>query len=76
MQFESFVSDKSALRGARLGMPRKRLWDAAAEAPMKKCQYETLVQVIERLREAGTIVTEDADISSGEDIIAPHKWDW
>lgn len=70
------MSDKSALRGARLGMPRKRLWDAAAEAPMKKFQYETLVQVIERLREAGAEVTEEADMSSCEDIIAPHKWDW
>lgn len=74
--FESFLADKSALRGARFGMPRKRLWDAAAGADMKKFQYETLQGVVERIREAGAVVTEDTDISSGEDIIAPDKWNW
>lgn len=73
---ESFVTTKDALRGARLGMPRKRLWEAASNASLKKFQYETLIQLIDRIRDAGAVVTENTDISSGEDIIAPDKWDW
>ena len=74
--FESFLADKSALRGARFGMPWKRLWEVAANVPVKKFQYETLLGVIERIREAGAVVIEDADITSGADIIAPGKWNW
>ena len=57
-------------------MPWKRLWEVAANASEKKFQYETLLGVIERIREAGAVVTEDADIPSGADIIAPDQWNW
>ena len=73
--FESFLADKSALRGARFGMPMKRLWAAAAEATVKKFQHETLLGVVERIKEAGATVVE-ADMPSRDDIIAPDKWNW
>ena len=57
-------------------MPKKRLWEAAANAELKKNQYQALLRVIDAIKEAGALVTDDADIPSSEEIIAPDKWDW
>ncbi|PGH15007.1 hypothetical protein AJ79_02687 [Helicocarpus griseus UAMH5409] len=72
----SFVSGKEALRGARFGMPWKRVWEKASQKDMARKQYEVLRDVIERLREAGATVIEYTDFPSAEEIIPPGSWDW
>ncbi len=74
----SSVSNKSVLRGARFGMPWKRVWEAAAEKSKgkKASQFEVLMEAVEKIREAGALVLEDVDFPSAETIIPPDGWDW
>ncbi|CAI4214031.1 unnamed protein product [Parascedosporium putredinis] len=71
--YESFVSDKSALKGARFAMPWKRVWELASE---KEYPYNIFMKTIDRIRDAGAEVYEHVDFPSAEDIISPGKWDW
>jgi amidase len=76
LSYASFVSNKDALRNARFGLPWKRVWETAAGKEDKKEQYESLIAVVQRLREAGAEVVEWTDFPSAEEIIPPTGWDW
>ncbi|KAH7171369.1 amidase [Dactylonectria macrodidyma] len=73
---ESFVCTKSALQGARFGMPWKRVWGTVFENAKKTNQSRVLKDVISKIRAAGSEVVEGADFPSAETIIPPDGWDW
>ncbi|KAK2757532.1 hypothetical protein FQN54_004501 [Arachnomyces sp. PD_36] len=71
-----WVSNKDALKGARFGLPSRRIWDAARTKSEVRLEYDTLMKVINRLEEAGAEIIEGADFPSAEEIISPDGWDW
>ncbi|KAH7163453.1 amidase [Dactylonectria estremocensis] len=73
---ESFVCTKSALQGARFGMPWKRVWGTVFENAKKAHQSRVLKDVISKIRAAGSEVVENAGFPSAETIIPPDGWDW
>lgn len=72
------MAGKDALKGARFGLPWKRIWEAASQDDITKQQYLTLRTVIQRIREAGAEIVEDVNIPSAEEIIPPPGvgWNW
>ncbi|PGH19657.1 hypothetical protein AJ80_03812 [Polytolypa hystricis UAMH7299] len=74
--YASFVSSKDVLKGARFGLPWKRVWELATQTEDKKDKYDALMAVIQRIREAGAEVIEWTDFPSAEEIISPTGWDW
>src|SRR5436190_9370824 len=73
--YASFVHGKEALKGAKFGLPWKRLWETASKGEAHKLEYETLRAVTERIR-AGAEVIEGTNFPSAEEIIPPTDWDW
>lgn len=41
-----------------------------------KAQHSRLREVIQRIKDAGAEVIENADFPSAEEIISPKGWDW
>ncbi|RMZ81636.1 hypothetical protein DV737_g2349, partial [Chaetothyriales sp. CBS 132003] len=73
--YQSLLAKKDALKGAKLGMPMKRVWDSAKMNMKRKVEYTTLVEVIKKMEKAGAKVYE-VELPSAEDIIPPNGWDW
>lgn len=71
---EAFVATKSSLRGARFGMPWKKVWESAA-APEKSLEYRALMDAVDRIKAAGALVL-DVDFPSADEIMSPDGWDW
>ncbi|SPO05150.1 related to amidase family protein [Cephalotrichum gorgonifer] len=71
----SFVSTKSALQGARFGIPWKKIWEAAA-APRKGHEYRLLMEAVDRIKAAGAIIVSEVDFPSADEIMSPSGWDW
>lgn len=72
----SLVTDKSALQGAKFGMPWKGVWKPASEIPEKAHMHNVLMGAIRSLREAGAEVLEHKDFPSADAIISPNGWNW
>ncbi|KAF2760972.1 amidase family protein [Pseudovirgaria hyperparasitica] len=73
--YTSQLAKKDALRGARFGLPSKRVWDAASKNKNSVFEYTTLREVTARLEKAGAQIV-DVDFPSAEEIISPDGWDW
>jgi amidase len=69
------VSKRDVLKGAKFGLPWKRIWEKASEKE-PKVHYDELMAVVKRIREAGAEVIEWTDLPSAETIIPPSGWDW
>ncbi|KAK2808642.1 hypothetical protein FQN50_004506 [Emmonsiellopsis sp. PD_5] len=74
--YASFVTTKEALRDARFGLPWKRVWETAKVQDTKRGKYNALMDVIQRIRQAGAEVIQWTDFPSAEQIIPPTSWDW
>lgn len=70
-----WVDNKDALKGARFGLPSKRIWDAARTKSDGQFEYNSLMVAIESIRDAGAEILE-ADFPSACEIISPAGWDW
>ncbi|SCU77244.1 LAMI_0A00276g1_1 [Lachancea mirantina] len=68
--YVKFLSDKSALAGARFGLPWEKLWSLA-----KPDQVERLLEVVEQLKDAGAIVYNSTNFGN-LDVISSHGWNW
>ncbi|KAN0090491.1 amidase family protein [Hyaloscypha variabilis] len=73
--YTSWLSDKNALKGARFGLPWKRVWQIASEDAEKKLQYNSLMDLIKKIEETGATIVA-SDFPSAEEIISPDGWDW
>ena len=69
-----WVRNKDALKGARFGLPSKRIWDAARNG--NELEYSTLMRTINKIKEAGAEIILGADFPSADEIISPDGWDW
>ncbi|KAF1832859.1 amidase family protein [Decorospora gaudefroyi] len=73
--YTSLLAKKDALKGARFGLPSKRVWEAASKRTKHKSEYDALKKVTEQMIGAGAQIF-DVDFPSAEEIIAPDGWDW
>jgi amidase len=73
--YTSWLSKKDALKGARFGLPWKRVWEAASKCPENGLEYNSLMELIEKIEKAGAQVVK-VDFPSAEDIIPLGGWDW
>jgi amidase len=73
--YTSSLAKKDALKGAKFGLPSKRVWESAAKSTKHKSEYVALQEVIKQLEEAGVEILE-AYFPSAEEIVPPCGWDW
>ncbi|KAI8628276.1 hypothetical protein F5Y19DRAFT_438811 [Xylariaceae sp. FL1651] len=65
-----------ALKGARFGLPGKRIWQKAGSIKSAESQYNTFRDLIDRLRIAGANIIE-VEIPSAEEMVPINGgWDW
>lgn len=65
-----FLSDQSALKGARFGLPWEKLWSYADES-----MVERLLETIKRLEQAGATIYNNTNFGN-LDVISDDGWDW
>ena len=69
--YAAFLTDRSALKGARFGVPVKRFWDCAPQS--QRWPVEIVFQII---KEAGATII-PVDMPCANERIAPSgEWDW
>ncbi|KAK5630596.1 hypothetical protein RRF57_006311 [Xylaria bambusicola] len=74
-EYTSWLAMKDVLKGAKFGLPSKRVWGKASNSPGHKREYLALMKLIRQIEEAGAEVF-DVDFPSAEEIISPNGWDW
>ncbi|ORY64902.1 amidase family protein [Pseudomassariella vexata] len=76
-RISSDVCGKEALKGAKFGLPWKRIWEKTALDEGKKSQYAIYRSLIQRIENAGATVISRCDIPSAEETVPPGGcWDW
>jgi len=73
--YTSWLSKKNVLKGARFGIPWKRVWERASQNAAKRLEYNSLMELIEKIEKAGALVVK-VNFPSAEEIISPGGWDW
>lgn len=73
--YTSRLSKQNALKGAKFGIPWKRVWEAASQDPVTREQYDALMDLVRRVESAGAQIVQ-VDFPSAEEIISPSGWDW
>jgi amidase len=73
--YTSWLCKQDVLKGARFGLPWKRVWESASKNVQRKSEYTCLKETIEKIEKAGAKVVE-IDFPSAEEIISPNGWDW
>ncbi|KAH8602431.1 amidase signature domain-containing protein [Bisporella sp. PMI_857] len=70
-----WLSKRDALKGAKFGLPQKRVWKLASQNKSSDIEYKALNNVIRQMEKAGAQVM-SVEIPSAEEIISPAGWDW
>ncbi|SCU84449.1 LAME_0C09516g1_1 [Lachancea meyersii CBS 8951] len=65
-----FLTDKTALKGAKFGLPWKKLWSKA-----KSDEIPRLLEVIKIIEDAGATVYNNTDFEN-QDVISGDGWNW
>lgn len=73
--YTSWLANKDALKGAKFGLPWRRVWEAASNSTDHKSEYLALKTLIKQIERAGARVV-DVEFPSAEEIIPPDGWDW
>jgi len=73
--YTSWLSKKDVLKGARVGIPWKRVWERASKNAAERLEYDSLMELIEKIEKAGALVIK-VNFPSAEEIISPGGWDW
>ena len=73
--YTSCLAQKNVLRGAKFGLPRRRVWEAASKNVKHMSVHVALGELLKQIEEAGAQIL-DVHLPSAEDIIAPDGWDW
>ncbi|KAK4159719.1 amidase signature domain-containing protein [Cladorrhinum sp. PSN259] len=69
--YASFLTDKTALQGARFGIPWKSYWTKADPE-----QLRILTAALQLLEAAGAEIVNNTEITRYDEIVAPEWWDW
>jgi amidase len=73
--YTSWLSKKDVLKGARFGIPWKRVWETASKNATHGLEYDSLMELMKKIEKAGALVVK-VDFPSAEEIISPGGWDW
>jgi amidase len=73
--YASFLADKGVLKGARFGLPIKRVWDSAKNSKKHQHEHTVLRKLLQRMEQEGAELFE-VDFPSAEEILSPSGWDW
>jgi len=73
--YRSMVTGKSALAGARFGMPWKRVWERAAQDEAMENHDAAFKKLFANMKSAGATINR-VDFPSAEAIIPDYGWDW
>lgn len=73
--YTSWLAKKDVLKGAKFGLPLKRVWESASKSAKHKSEYIALKKITKQIERAGAQVL-DVDFPSAEEIISPNGWDW
>ncbi|KAL9026259.1 MAG: hypothetical protein Q9196_005049, partial [Gyalolechia fulgens] len=65
------LSDRSALRGAKLGLPWLSFWALADPE-----QQAILLALVELIKDAGATIINGTEIPNYQTIISPTRWNW
>ena len=66
-----YISDKSALKGARFGLPWASFWALADPE-----QQTILLSLISLIESAGATIVNNTEIPSYQTIVSPTGWNW
>ncbi|KAJ7056734.1 amidase [Mycena amicta] len=70
--YVQFVSEKSALRGIKVGIPWERLWTGTTT----RHQLPALLEAVEILKQHGVEVYNNTNYKYVEEIVSPDGWNW
>ncbi|KAI9708774.1 MAG: hypothetical protein M1820_003729 [Bogoriella megaspora] len=70
-----WLAKQDALKGAKFGLPWKRVWETASQSAKHNSEYLALRELTKQIERAGAQVHE-VDFPSAEEIISPEGWDW
>jgi amidase len=73
--YTSWLAKKDALKGARFGLPWRRVWETASKSAKHRSEYTALRELTKQIEKAGAEVI-DVEFPSAEAIISPDGWDW
>ena len=73
--YTSWLAKRDVLKGARFGLPWKRVWETASKSARSRYQYTVLKALTKQIENAGAQVI-NVDFPSAEAIISPDGWDW
>ena len=73
--YASWLARKEALKGARFGLPFKRVWESAKRNANHQSEYIALMKLTKQIEEAGAKLL-NVDFRSAEEIASPEGWDW
>lgn len=73
--YSAWLRGKDILKGAKFGIPWKRVWESASINPEMRQQYESLMKLMDKIKQAGAQVVQ-VDFPSAEEVISPEGWDW
>ncbi|KAL8749916.1 MAG: hypothetical protein Q9199_007401, partial [Rusavskia elegans] len=65
------LSNRTALRGARFGLPWNSFWTLADPE-----QQSTLLQLINLIQSAGATIVNNTEITDYETLVSPNGWNW
>ncbi|KAK5137022.1 hypothetical protein LTR08_001031 [Meristemomyces frigidus] len=69
--YTRFLSDRHALKNATFGIPWQSFWVYADEE-----QQNTLLSIIDLLRDAGATIVNGTELPNHETIVSPDGWNW
>ncbi|KAJ7173969.1 amidase family protein [Mycena crocata] len=67
-----FVSDKTVLKGMKVGIPWERLWQGTTTSH----QIPALLEAVEILKQHGVEVYNNTNYKHVKEIVSPSGWDW
>ena len=73
--YTSWLAKKDILKGAKFGLPWRRVWETASESIKHRSEYIALKELTKQIEKAGAQVF-NVDLPSAEEIIPPEGWDW
>ncbi|KAJ7650854.1 amidase signature domain-containing protein [Roridomyces roridus] len=70
--YVQFVSNKTALKGTKVGIPWERLWQGKTTS----LQIPALLEAVEILKQNGVQVYNNTNYKYVEEIVSPDGWNW
>ncbi|KAL8705192.1 MAG: hypothetical protein Q9201_001692 [Fulgogasparrea decipioides] len=66
-----FMTNSSALKGARFGLPWRSFWGLADSE-----SQSILVELVESIREAGATIINETELPNYQTMVSPSGWNW